>query len=119
MKPDPLLGEYCQRLFVDRRFGQPHPDGLAAEPGAEIPHAPADLGHLVAPREQRQDDVMVGHRHGVARSDARRDSRSPATMASRDFERVIVEPAEERRADVERTPRICVDHPYDAALRVE
>ena len=63
---DAFGGHDVERLEVDRRLGQPHPLGPAAEAGFEVPDAPEDLGPLVAARGQGHDDVVVGLGHGGA-----------------------------------------------------
>ena len=63
---DAGVGQDAERFQVHGGLGQPHALGVAAEAGAEIRHAPFDLGDLVAPVGQRHDHVAVGLGQGRA-----------------------------------------------------
>ncbi len=114
-----VLRQQLQRLAVHRRLRQPHAFRLAPEARLEIGDAPANLRRPVAGRGQRHDHVVVNLRH-------RRPVAAEAKLAPPvRFEdmviralRVLFEPGEQRRTEVEADPRVVVDDADDLVFRV-
>ena len=113
-EPQAVGGQEIQALEIDRRLRQPHPLGLAAEAVTKVPDAPDDLGLLVAPVGQRQDQVAVGlgQRRAVA-GEARRGQ--PVCLEDRgvDLRPLELHPGQQRRSEVEAHAGVVVDDPVD------
>ena len=107
-----LLGQHRQHPLVDGGLRQPHALGFAPEPVAEVGQAPAHLGAQVAVVAQRQDRVLVGLGDAPV-------SRPVGLDDARVDPRVVLEPRQQRRPDVERQPPVVVDDGDDAAVVVE
>src|ERR1041385_4054809 len=61
-----LGAEDVAALGVDRGLGEPDPRGVAPEATAEIGDAPPHFGHLLPPRRERQDHVVIRHGDRIA-----------------------------------------------------
>jgi hypothetical protein len=111
-------GEHVQRLGVDGRLGEPHPDRLAAEAPAEVRDAPADLGHLVAARREREDRMVVGHRDRIAVPVMPLAAQAVGLEHGRvGLGRLTLQPLEQRRPEIEADRGEGVDDPRDAPVR--
>ncbi len=115
------LGRHdVQGLQVHRGLRQPHAFRLAAEAMLEIPETPDHLGDFVAPGGQRHDHVAVGLGQGRAVT-----GETLPALAVRfqdggvDIGRVLLQPGEEGRAEIETDATVVVDDPDDAALAVQ
>ena len=111
------IREHPERLVVDGGLRQPHTLGVASESLLEILSSPQHLRHLVAPRGQRQDHVIVDLGDGVAVTAV---GLCAATVgledALVDVRRVAVEPREEGGSDVEGDLLEVVDDVDDAVV---
>ena len=117
---DAGLGQRLERGRVDGRLRQPHALGLAPEAVHEVAHAPAHLRAPVARVRERQDHVVVGLRERRAvPGEAARALRVGREDRAVDLGLLLLEPGQQRRAEVEAHRGVVVDDRDDAVLAVE
>ncbi len=116
----PFCGEQLERLGVGRGLRQPHAFRRRAEAALVVGDAPADLRDAVARAGQRQNHVVVDLRHGRAVAAI---ALAAAALAVEDHaigaRRVLLEPAEQRGAEVEADARVVVDDAHDLVFVVD
>ena len=118
-KLDAVLGQQFERFRVRRRLRQPHPLGQRAVVALVVGDAPANLRDAVAAVGQRQDDVVVNLRHGRT---VALEALPAAPFAVQDHAigalRVLHQPAQQRRPEVETDARVIVHNARDLVLAV-
>jgi hypothetical protein len=117
---DALGGERVERRQVDRALGQPHALRRAAEPALEVGDAPPHLGRAIARRGQRHDQVVVGlgHRRAVA-AEPRTARAIGGDHRLVDVGRIVLEPRQQGRPDVEAHPLVVIDDRDDLVVVVD
>jgi hypothetical protein len=115
---DALGRHRIQRVFVGGTLGQPHALRRSAEAALEVTNAPAELRAPFARRGERQDDVMIRRRDGIAVAPAPDAGGVARLHGGQRLRGLVIEPLAERGADVERAPRIEVHHPGNAGARI-
>ena len=117
---DALLGEHVQGLVVDGGLGQPHPLRLATEPMLEVPDAPDGLGLLVAPVGERHDEMIVRLRDRGAVPRVVLEALAVGLLQRLvHIGRLVFEPAQERRPEIEADPGIVVHDLRDEPFAVD
>ncbi len=111
---DAVLRQQLERAGVRGGFGEPHALGRRAVVVLVVGNAPADLGDAVALAGQGQNDVVVDLRHGGA---VTAEDLAAAPFAVEDHAigalRVLLEPTEQRRPEVEADARVVVHDAND------
>ena len=109
---DAVLGHELKRFSIGRGLSQPHAFRRRAIVVLVVGDAPSDLRDAVAAAGQRQNHVVVNLRHGRTVTAI---ALAAAALAVEDHAvgagRVLLEPAEQRGAEVEADARVVV---YDA-----
>src|SRR5262249_53429433 len=102
--------ENLQCLEIDSRLGQPHPFRLSSKPMLKVSEAPLDLGLLVPPSCQRQNQMIVSLRDGRSVSSKRlRTFGIGLHDRSIDVPCILLEPRQQSRSEVEANPLVVVD----------
>ena len=116
----PFWASSFERRRVGRRLGQPHALGRGAKAALVVGDAPADLRDAVARAGQRQNHVVVDLRHGRAVAAV---TLAAAALAVQNHavgaRRILLQPAQQRGAEVEAHARVVVHDARDLVLVVD
>jgi hypothetical protein len=118
-EPNAARGQRGECLAVDRALGEPHPLRRPAEPSRKVRNAPPHLRHLILTAGQRHDHMVVGLRDRV--TVPARGQAFPVGIEDRGVQarRALLDPSQQRGADVERDRRVVVHDAVDPAASVE
>jgi hypothetical protein len=101
---DPLVSQDLKRLVIDGSFGEPHSLRIAPESALKVRDPPTHLRHLVSPRGEGKDHVVVRRRYGISEPEAGSAPGIAIQKAAIGIGRGASEPTQERGSRVPTHP---------------